>query len=326
MTGLLLLLATGFVLFVLVLIGYTAWSITHPPRRSLAWAVSRGRPSTPDELSQPRKYESWSFTDPTSPSRQLGVWEISGDDPAGPVVVCTHGWGQSRLSVLDKIDALAPISSKIIAWDLPGHGETKPGRALMGTIEHESLIALVQTLQDSAQDGHAETQHQPPIVLYGFSLGANVAITAAVELGSAVAGVVAEAPYRLPWTPAQHVMRMRGMPTRMNLRPALFLVGLTLPAGPFWKGFDREKVVQGVQCPLLVVHGVVDEICPIEEGRAIAGAAPYGSLIEIHNGAHTSLWRDQPEQMADAVRSFIVPVCAPKAAPTIDPKPSTQRV
>jgi pimeloyl-[acyl-carrier protein] methyl ester esterase len=63
-----------------------------------------------------------------------------------------------------------------------------------------------------------------------------------------------------------------------------------------------------VACPLLVIHGEHDAICPPEDGRLIAHAAPEGSFACVFGGDHNRLWTDPEmlEQTRDAAGAFFV--------------------
>jgi pimeloyl-ACP methyl ester carboxylesterase len=129
-----------------------------------------------------------------------------------------------------------------------------------------------------------------PVVLYGFSLGAGIGLRCASERELPIAGVILEAPYRFAHTPAESVMRARGVPVRGVLWPALAMIGLRLPNGPRWRGFDRRAIAARVACPVLVIHGDRDAICPLADGRAIAESARDGRLAIIEGAGHNDLW------------------------------------
>ena len=126
-------------------------------------------------------------------------------------------------------------------------------------------------------------------------------------------GGIAEAPYRLPLTPARNVMRLNHLPYRLNLPVAMGLVGLRLGVGAGWRrgqdgvGFDRAAHAARLGCPLLVIHGSEDEISPIEDGRAIASAAPAGEIVEVEGAGHNDLWAEEGwvEVCAGAMRGFV---------------------
>lgn len=308
MVGLLTLLLQGFAVCVIAGIGYTVYVLTHPPRRTYAHAVARGRPGHPDELpklptGQPRPFEQWSLK---SRGLELPVWDITGDltsgnraTDVGPVIVMTHGWGDSRIGALTRAVPLLPMCDRLLMWDLPGHGEAE-GRCSMGTHEVDDLLALLQLLAITNQ----------PLVLFGWSLGAGVSIVAATKLGnmltSTLAGVIAEAPYRVPQTPARNVLKIRKLPFRWNAPPAFWMIGADIGVGPRWAGFDRAEHAAKLKCPLLVIHGHDDRVSPIEDGRAIAEAG-RGKLVEIPGAGHHGLWTEPGSLSAcvSAVRAFL---------------------
>lgn len=311
-TGLAILLLEGLGVCVVAAVGYAAWTLTHPPRRTYASAVARGRPGHPGEL--PRAlgeaklaYESWTFR---SRGRDLPVWDIPGGAPGGPAVIFSHGWGDSRIGGLTRLGEFLPLASRVVMWDMPGHGEA-PGTCSLGTREVEDLLVLIERVSDPARG----------VVLVGWSLGAGVSICAAARANEkpapgrgiphqkhgAVLGVVAEAPYRLPWTPARNVMRLRGLPWRWNIGAVFAILGVVLRAGVRWGKFDRAEHAARLGCPLLVLHGSEDSVCPVGDGREIAAAAVDGVFVEVQKGQHVGLWTEAPAKdvCGAAVREFL---------------------
>lgn len=273
-----LFLLIGLVVWLIWLTWYTLRVLTRPYRRTYASALARGTPGDPSELPPgphgPRTFTSWEFD---TAGLRLPVWDCPGDRVDGPVIVLSHGWGDSRIGGLSRVQRLAPFASRLILWDIPGHGDA-PGTCTLGTHEVAALFALLEQLGG-------------PVVLYGWSLGAGVSIATAA-IAPTVAAVIAEAPYRVPITPARNVMRGVGLPWRMNLAPAMSLLGIRFGVGPRWRGFDRAALATSLTAPLLVLHGEEDEVCPLEDGRAIAAAASRGTFVPIPGGRHHGLWTD----------------------------------
>jgi len=288
--GLFVLLAVGGAVYVAILIAMTAWMLTHPPRRTYAWAVSRGRPGDPGELEHPRGFESWTFE---FRGLALPVWDIPGERTYGPVIVLTTGWGDSRIGSLLRVPALLPHASRLILWEMPGHGEA-PGHCTLGTREPQALQLLIDRVADDRK-----------VILYGWSLGAGASIVAAVGDGR-VAAVIAEAPYRLPPTPARRVLLNVRMPHVLNLRPALWALGTIFGVGPRFRAFDRAAHAARLTCPLLVLHGTDDGVCPVQDGREIAAAA-RGTFVAIDGGGHNNLWVEDEftQQMTRAIHAFL---------------------
>jgi pimeloyl-ACP methyl ester carboxylesterase len=216
-----LLLGAGLAVYVAVLVVSTALRLVRPPRRTYAWAVARGVPGDPGELP-----EALAFTEFTvhRRGRELKVWDVEGRSPDGPTVVITHGWGSSRIGAMDRIGAIAPLVRRVITWDLPGHGDSG-GWCTLGALEGDDLLAVA-----SAADVRG------PLVLFGWSLGAEVTLDAARRAGDlSILGVVIEGAYSRGVTPARNVMRLAQHPWRVNLGPALALVGLLTKGDPLFR-------------------------------------------------------------------------------------------
>lgn len=305
--GLLILLAVGLALGWLLALAYTIYLLTHPPRRTYAWAVARNLPGDPSEVihSDPPlrglRFTEWAFC---SRGRDLPVWDIDGLNPRGPIVIITHGWADSRIVMLSRVAAFAAKASRVIAWDLPGQGSAG-GVCTLGTREVDDLLTLIEELVGpNLARQTVETGRHTDLVLYGFSLGAGVSIAAAVQRPERVLAVIAEAPYRVPPTPARNVLRLRALPYVTTLPAAMAVLGSWLGQGLEWlgpsirrtrdgaPGFDRAQLAAQLPStvPLLVIHGEIDPVCPIEDGREIAAAVPSGRFVPIAGGGHNNLW------------------------------------
>ncbi|MFZ4573877.1 MAG: alpha/beta hydrolase [Phycisphaerales bacterium] len=305
MIGLLLI---GLVIAATAAAGATLYRISHPPRRTYASAVARSRPGDPSELGPteggPRAFERWTFT---SRGHILEAWEIPGDDPAGPTVILTHGWGDSKIGGLSRVGPLFALASRVVLWDMPGHGESS-GTSTLGAAEPRDLLELIRKVAD-----------ERPVVLAGWSMGATVSIRAACE-ESGVAAVIAESPYRHPATPAGNMLIASRLPYRFNLPVAMALLGVSSGVGPRWnrpEPFDVGASAARLRCPLLVLHGSEDRIVPLGEGRSIAGAAPSGRLLVIDGAGHDGLWTSPATRhlCAQAVTEFIRSALLPTTMP-----------
>lgn len=348
MLDLLPILALGLGLTLAWLVLTTMRSLARPPRRTAGWAVARSRPIDPSELPTPRSFQTIDFKYNAIESGP--AWLIDGDNPSGPVILFSHGWGESKLDVLQRIDVMAPHCSRIIAWDLPGHGESPRGSSPLGAGEWLQLDDLVELAQGEdleerarrAEEMEASAEDEadwndffdsppkpgaPKVILWGYSLGAGVSIDLAANRQRRIAAVIAESPYRLPATPARNMLALKRLPWRINLSPALFLLGLSRQRGPRWTGFDRASLAKDLNCPLLVIHGDADEISPLEDGQEIAKAAGTGSdpdaparpgtgtLVTLPGATHFDLWTDPDnadarERASHAIADFIRSIAA----------------
>ncbi|MCB9841886.1 MAG: alpha/beta hydrolase [Phycisphaeraceae bacterium] len=318
MLGFAILLIVGLALAVIMSALAVVRRLRNPPRKTYSWAVARNKPGDPGELPNPRAFDAYTLNLESAPST-TPVWNIAGDDPRGPVIIYTPGWGDSRLGVLPRLTGLAPNASRIIAWDPPGHGEAQ-GLCTLGTREDRVLRDLIE---------HAHSTHPDrPVILYGASLGGGVSIVCAAnqDCPPCVAGVISEAAYRFPWVPARNVIRMSNLPWAINGPLAFAYLGFRLRAGYKFshahsgggvggvgraRGFDRAKHAAHLRVPLLLIHGDHDEVCPIEDSRAMHDAANNTGagalLVVVEGGSHNDLWTNERSvhTVAHAVSDFI---------------------
>jgi proline iminopeptidase len=77
-------------------------------------------------------------------------------------------------------------------------------------------------------------------------------------------------------------------------------------AGGEQQGMDLLPGLAAVRCPVLVMAGDEDPVCPLADARDIAAAipAPWGRLLRFADAGHGA-WRDQPEAAFAALREFI---------------------
>jgi pimeloyl-ACP methyl ester carboxylesterase len=70
---------------------------------------------------------------------------------------------------------------------------------------------------------------------------------------------------------------------------------------------DLRPGLARAQCPVLVLAGVQDPVCPLEDGREIAAALPRQlTRFEAFERAGHGVWRDDPEAALPLLRQFIL--------------------
>lgn len=292
--GLAQLLGIGFGLYLISLIIYTMWGLARPHRQTYASAVFRILPGDPGELDVPIEFEEHTVK---GINGDLQLWVLKANNPQGPCVIMIHGWGSSRQGGLKRLEPIIEHASQIIIWDLPGHGDSI-GNTYLGSTEHDDLARIVESLDPGL-----------PVVLYGWSMGAGIALAYAHEHADdhPVVSIICESPYVDAITPARNVVRLRGVPHRLNLKPAMLMLGTIFGVGPTWRGFARDEIAKEIDIPILILHGELDPVSPIEDAQKIASAAPNAELINIADGGHNNLWTDgiYRQQMCDAIGSFL---------------------
>ncbi len=288
MPGLALLFLIALALIVLIGSAVTVWTIVRPRRKTYALALARGLPTDPADLALSATEATFNLPGGhTSPS-----WIIAGKEPTAPAVLVLHGHGDARFGALRFAEQLAPYASHLVVFDWPAHGGCTAPWMTCGKREPDDAIAVLEGLPNEVRER--------PVVLFGYSLGGQIAIKTAGLYPDRFAGVIADGPYRHWDSPIRQRLRHHVAPAWlfMPLVAAVFhLTGLI-------KRFDRAAYAKQYPGPLLVMHGTADRVCPIDEGKQLADAAPRGTFVEISDGQHNRLYLQDPDAYHAALRSF----------------------
>lgn len=304
--GLVILFALAAALLVVVGAAALIYRMEHPHRLTTGVALARKMPTEPTELGLSGLEVTFELSDgSTSPG-----WVLDGGRPDGPMVVLVHGWSTGRYSALNKAKRLWPHASSLVLFDLRGHGDSSARTCTFGARERDDIAAVVEQADAylrprKGEEGSGEL-HNRSVVLFGSSMGAGLALAAAVQgpesLRRRVVGVIADGPYRMPMEPIAGHLRHLGWPTQ----PFCLIAGLYLAVryGPRVGVFDRARLAAQFPHPLLVLHGCDDPICPIDSARQIATAAPQGRLVEFEDGGHGGLAHVDETRYTDALAAF----------------------
>ena len=111
--GPLILFAVAVVLLVLAGTAALVRAMQRPPRKTYAYVLANGLPCDPAELGLSYTEQQFTFPDGSS---TMG-WLIEGADPAGPIVVVSHGWGSSRYGSLGRVPLLTGFASRVVVYD-----------------------------------------------------------------------------------------------------------------------------------------------------------------------------------------------------------------
>lgn len=313
-----LLVLFSFALALIIAIGTLTLihGMTHPQRRTYANALAHDQPTDPADLELAAETVEFNFDDGTmSPG-----WVIEGKKTNGPTVIFTHGWSDSRYGALIRVPLLAEYASRVVVYDMRGHGDSSAKRCGLSIRETQDLLAIM----DRVDNGGA-------MMLWGSSMGAGITIAAAgaeclaVKRGEQrkrLAGVVAEGPFRFPTEAAAKHLWIRRCPPQP-------LAWLAAKHFAFWQGetrasFDRANHAANITTPLLIMHGSDDEICPLTSSIKIADAAPDCELVEFEGAIHENLARYDETKYRATLDSFFERVAATTTIETVDLAPTTE--
>ncbi|MHC4770161.1 MAG: alpha/beta fold hydrolase [Planctomycetota bacterium] len=197
--GLAELLVAAFVGALIILSAVIAHGAVRPPRHTAGYAAARGLPADPGDLGL--EFDQWMLDRPDGAT--LPVWEIEcGPPPFTAVLV--HDWGASRIDMLGRLAPWDELCRRLVLYELRGHGDATGGPSRLGHREEQDLLSLLERLGAG------------PYLLVGHSMGAGIAIAAAVNAPPAinVAGIVACGPRDDFRTSLQGRLQAAGIPAR----------------------------------------------------------------------------------------------------------------
>jgi pimeloyl-ACP methyl ester carboxylesterase len=202
----------------------------------------------------------------------------------------------------------------VYALDLPGHGRSKGD----GCQTIECYAESVVTFLDAVNADQA--------VVVGHSMGGAIAQTLALQAGERTSAVVLVgtgarlrvAPAILEgiqddfdeaidliteyaWSPDTDSSLMAvGRETYRQSGPRVLL-------GDFvaCDRFDIMTSLDGIRLPALVISGTADKLTPVKYARYLAEHIPDARLVTVEGAGHMVML-ERPQQVADAVREFVV--------------------
>lgn len=292
MPGLLLLFLIAYALIGLIGSLVIVFAILRPKRKSFAFAVAHDLPTEPADLGLTGQEVTFNLPGRTAAGHTTPGWIIDGHAPDGPTVLILHGHRDFTYGAMRFLSTLAPFASHLILFDWPGHGGCTAPWMTCGTREPNDVIAVLEGLPDAILN--------KPIVLFGYSLGGQITVKTAGLYPDRFAGVIIDGAYRYWDSPIRQKLKRYRVPAF----PFIHIVGTFFWLTGMIHKFDRVEYAKQIPCPLLVLHGTDDRICPIEEGKALADAAPKGTFVAFEDGRHNKLHEQEPELYRSALDSF----------------------
>ena len=272
--------------------------------------------------------------------RGLETTYLEAGDPRDPPVVVLHGLGATSASMLPVLEALAP-DHRVLAPDLPGHGDTAGARALGGAYSPGWTAAWLEVFQ-------RETGSRPA-VLVGNSLGGRIAIEAGLQDPRGVASLVLLSPspaFRRLRQAAPLVRLLRPQSAVLPLRPPHVVVTeyvkamvsdpARLPPGmaeaaadeflrvarnrrsrvafaAYARGIYLEQAhgergfwtrLPSLTRPATFVWGERDRLVPAGFARHVVAALPQSSSIVLPDCGHVP-HLEWPERTAEVIRTHL---------------------
>ena len=206
---------------------------------------------------------------------QLSGWWLTRPETDQVVIGC-HGYRGSKSELIGIATIFWRAGFNVMLFDFHGHGASAGSNVTLGYRESQDLCAAI--------DYAAERIPTARIGLFGYSMGASVAIMASIQRKQ-VRCVLADSPFaRHRDVVAHNVSRV----THLSGRPIALLADQFLPHLGGYRGKDVEPVRDVAQLaprPLFVIHGTADATVPVEQAVQIYRMAQQPKELWLAEGA-----------------------------------------
>ncbi|MBD7958715.1 alpha/beta hydrolase [Microbacterium sp. Sa4CUA7] len=235
------------------------------------------------------------------------AWLIEGEENGSTWAIHIHGLGSSRAGTLRGAQVATELgyTSVIVSYRNDGEGpRLGTGRSTLGLTESEDAEAAVEhAIQNGAQR----------IVLFGWSMGAAIALRVASRARErgVIAGLVLDSPV-LNWIDVIKANCARsGLPGAagnlatpwLTFGPFARMVGL--PSAIPLREFDWVQRAEELTVPMLILHGVRDDSAPINVSEALRDRRPDLVQLESFDAGHTLAWNSDPSRWRYAVSAWL---------------------
>lgn len=249
---------------------YVGWGLTHPVRQKID--------TTPEAAGL--QFETVNFTS-RNDALKLEGWLIKAPENK-QTILFAHGYGKNRLQndvpLLPIAKALVNQGFNVVMFDFRNSGASEGNLTSLGQYEVQDLLGAVDFVRE-------RSDLNQKITLFGFSMGAAVAIMAAAE-EPLVSAVVSDSPYA-----DLTIYLEKNLSVWTNLPAAPFNQSILLLVPPL-TGIAVEKVspAQAVKKldgrPLLLIHGEADIDVPLENSEILQKTYPEATLVRVPGAKH----------------------------------------
>lgn len=216
---------------------------------------------------------------------------------------------------------------QVVAWDLPGHGESKPSTQAFSLGELASgVIAMIDALRADGVIAEGSKLYYA-----GVSVGGATALQLAVDypgVFNGISSICSAAKIGTPegWTERAELVAKAGTPTMVAGSAQRWFAPGFIEKNPVVStdllhslqdadrfayahacgalaGFDVREQLASTTDPIIAINGAQDQVCPPTDTQFIAEHAPKGTAAVIDSAAHLAP-AEAPEETAALLVDF----------------------
>lgn len=231
-----------------------------------------------------------------TPAGHAPAWRIDGDPSTWAIHI--HGLGSSRAGTLRGVQVATELgyTSLVVTYRNDGEGpHLGNGRSMLGVAEVEDVDAAI---------GYAIRRGADRIVLFGWSMGAAIALQLAhrAEYRDLIVRLVLDSPV-LNWRSVIHANCKRaGLPSSAGAiampwlmkEPLARMVGL--PTALPLQDFNWVKRAHELDVPTLILHGTRDDSVPFTTSKCLRDQRPELVTLVAFDAGHTLNWNTDNER------------------------------
>jgi fermentation-respiration switch protein FrsA (DUF1100 family) len=208
---------------------------------------------------------------------RLYGWWIPHPEATGTILYC-HGNAGNISTRLNVCAGLHQLKVNVFIFDYRGYGHSRgwPGEIGLSR-DARAAYEVVRARYDDADE--------PPVIIYGASLGGSVAVALAAEkpsLGLILEGAFTSSidvgEYWFPWLPVRLIARYR---------------------------FDALSKIMAMHIPKLIAHSPRDRVIPFDLGNQLFNAAPQPKTFVSLDGEHGEAGWEQTPRFFSELHRFV---------------------
>jgi alpha-beta hydrolase superfamily lysophospholipase len=233
------------------------------------------------------------FTLISAKQKRLQAWFIPADTQPAPAVIITHGWGGNAALMLPLVQPLHDAGFAVLLFDARCHGAS----------DDDDYMALPRFAEDTeaalAWLQQCQAINPQAISLLGHSVGAAAVLLVASRRND-IAKVVSVSAFAHPERMMRRWLASKSIPHW--LIDKLILPEVERAIGFTFAQIAPENTISHIPCPVLLAHGLQDNIVPVTDAHAIyAQRAQTQVELLLVNGNHEQ-FADQAQQMQRVIQ------------------------